>query len=199
MSRTTQLIAGSLLALVVMVGSSCSASTEKSVETTTTVKKDASKTRNQSTTTAKDVPVDEKKDKPKKTPTVVSGSFCEMAEGYGDVMSEALTGAFSLGEEPDEAQMFEAFQTSMVAAFDYLKDMAKVAPAELKADMKLLIDASDDYMDAVKSSTSMDDPAMQQAEELMDAPELDAASDRMDEYMKTTCGVDLDAVFSDGS
>lgn len=208
MSRTARLITGSLLALVVMVGSSCTTSTEKSSETTTTAEKASATTSGQPATTAKDKPAKKKKDEPakkkkdepKKAPTGVSGSFCDMAKGYEDVITENMFGGLSLEDELDEAEVFENFKSGMNEVFDYLKDMAKVAPGELKADMKLMIDASDEYMDAINSATSMDDEKLKDLDKTMDSPELTAASDRMEKYWEDRCGVEpMGSTFPDGS
>lgn len=196
MSRSTRLIAGFFVTMAVIVGSACGASTPATLKAGSTTIAERSNDvpgGDASTTTAA---TDEKPSTSKpSTKLSKGGSFCDMAKGYEDVVSNNLFDFEDPSAMPDPDEIMNNLVDGMDEVFGYMKDMAKQAPAEIRADLTLMLDSADDYMDVLRSAKSLDDPELEKASELMETPKLQAAADRLEAYMKDVCGVDLEESF----
>lgn len=202
MSRPTRVIAGLFVTMAVTVGSACGASTPAAVKkgATTVPEKSATTKRTPATTLADEKPKTTARPTTKpSTKPAARGSFCDMAAGYNEALSESLFDFDDPENMPDPDQIMAEMIKGMDEIFDYLKDMAKVAPSGVRADLELLLDVSDDYMAVLRDAKSLDDPALEKAGELMETPKIKAASDRFEAYVKDDCGVDFDDAFIAGS
>lgn len=124
------------------------------------------------------------------------GDFCETARQQaksflgGD--DKALEDALSQIFDPSKAQQAKASLKAYVqTAKARNSDFIAKAPAELKADLGVIKTASDKLFDAMAKAdydiAKMDTSALSEA----DTPQLKAASDRLNGYLKKTCGIDL--------
>ena len=78
----------------------------------------------------------------------------------------------------------DAFAKAQKDAEEKLNDIAKGAPSEISGDMKKLTEG---YQKAMAAMASNDSSAL----EGIDEDELEAASDRVDKFVKEKCGVEL--------
>lgn len=100
---------------------------------------------------------------------------CEAAQTVADVFAE--------GEASDNAEDGLAALSKLSTA---IEDLAKVAPGEFTADFELLADGM--------SQLAASDPEAGPSEELLaiiDGEDYDAAGERLEDYVQSTCGLDL--------
>ena len=121
------------------------------------------------------------------TTTEASGSsdgdggdaYCGLAAKYSGLENSFTPGA-------DAAQLRSALETSK----DALADAVKVAPSEIKADVKLIADAYVPFIEAMAKANfdftklNPQDPAFANLQK----PEIAAASQRIEAWSKANCG-----------
>lgn len=90
---------------------------------------------------------------------------------------------------------YEEFENSeseadMAGLTDMVDSLAKDAPKEIKSDMELLSSAFTDAMDMVDPT---DSDAVAAFEEKYSDDEIEAATDRIEVFVKDVCGFDIDS------
>ena len=161
--RARRRIAAALLAAVAMAG--CGSSGKKA--TTTTAAASAAVT---TLTTVK---------------ATGGGSFCtKVADAINNGVSKAAQ-AFQQGRTPD--QLKTEFEQTRKAEQDALSG----APSEIKADLQVLISASNKVFDALSAAnydfTKVDPAALSS----VNTPAVQTASQHVTAYVKDHCGIDV--------
>lgn len=118
-----------------------------------------------------------------------TASYCARIQAYKD-KADSLDVLFDGDEPPASDDMKKAFTTMQ----DMSADMKKGAPAEIKADVALMSKGIDDVVEffeqydwdimAIAAS-----PDVEKLDSLLSGDEMNAASDRLDEFSETTCGI----------
>ena len=90
------------------------------------------------------------------------------------------------------AGMAAAGQGDMAQAAAYMQGLVAAVPDELKADAQIFADAYAGWLTVLAQynndfTQAMTDPAAQQAMMALSTPEVEAASQRLGDYMEATC------------
>lgn len=119
-----------------------------------------------------------------------SGDYCARIQAYKD-KSDSLDVIFAGDEAPDSGKAKDAFTTMQTM----IHDLEKGAPSEIAADVKTMGSAIDAVVtifdkydwDFVALSTSTD---MADLQTQLSGDEMSGASERLEAYSKTTCGIE---------
>ncbi len=156
-------------------------------------------------------------DAPSTETTVPSGSGSEGAAGLPDaaalaavddfcdlfVMFDDVEDPFEIADDAELTPEESAAQTR--ESFQFVEALfiraTQLAPNEIKADMGVFADfigewngllAEHDYDFMAMMMASATDPEIEQRFTALETEELDAASNRIEEYVSAQCGIDLD-------
>ncbi len=119
-----------------------------------------------------------------------SGAYCAKIKDYKD-KSDELDAVFT--DAPDATKVKEAFTTMQ----SMVHDLKTGAPAEIKADVAAMSAAIDNVV-AIFSKYDWDFAALAAAPEFAElqdqiaGADMQAASDRLESYSATTCGIAAD-------
>lgn len=121
---------------------------------------------------------------PDATPTKVvatgGGNFCkQVADSMND--EGLLSGTGDPTDLKGEVEQEEAIEAAVL----------KIAPKEIKGDLNTLFGALNEYFDAIKKADydyTKIDPAVLTS---ISDPKVEAAEQRIDAYIQTTCGIDI--------
>ena len=119
-----------------------------------------------------------------------SGAYCAKIKDYKD-KSDELDSVFN--DTPDATKVKEAFTTMQ----SMVHDLKTGAPAEIKADVAAMSTAIDNVV-AIFSKYDWDFAALAAAPEFAElqdqiaGADMQAASDRLESYSATTCGIAAD-------
>jgi hypothetical protein len=122
-------------------------------------------------------------DTPSKVVATGGGKFCQQvaAEVNNNVAKDAAAGAVGVDSIKTTVQNFKSLESSVL----------KSAPGAIKPDLVTLFGALDQFYSALAAANydfTKVDPSV---EAPLQAPAVQAAEQRLDAYMKNTCGIDL--------
>ena len=108
-------------------------------------------------------------------------AFCESAQRLADF--QALGDVFEGDPDPED----------IAEARDITSALADDAPSEVSDDAKIVVDAFNKFLDAIETIDPADEAALSEAiDPLFNDPEIDAASDSVNEFALAECGIDLE-------
>jgi ABC-type Zn uptake system ZnuABC Zn-binding protein ZnuA len=118
-----------------------------------------------------------------------AAAYCARIQAYKDE-TDKLDAIFDGDEPPSSDDLKKAFTTAQ----DMVQDLAKRAPAEIKSDATLMSGNIDELVkvfekydwDIVALASS---PDMEALDSIMSSTEADAASERLDKFSETSCGI----------
>ena len=121
-----------------------------------------------------------------------AGDYCE-ALGALKEASEASEPILSSGDDATAEQIEDAF-TELEPLF---ADWRATAPEEIRADVELVSDASQELIDALAAVDYdllrlSEDPANEELVARLDGTEFDEATVRIDDYGETNCGIRIE-------
>jgi hypothetical protein len=116
-------------------------------------------------------------------------AYCARIKAYEE-KTDSFDALFAGDEAPASDDMKEAF-TSAQEMITVLKDKA---PAEIKSDVTLMANGIDEFVELFEKydwdiMALGASPDMEKFQSVMDNPEAQAASDRLDEFSETKCGI----------
>lgn len=122
-----------------------------------------------------------------------TGRYCDAVKGFQDLQSELESPDVSPDASPEEA--FDAMRASFRELRGQIEDLGGVAPSSIRGDVNRLVDAALELIDIF---LEIDDPtdlagnsdALSRMSELQE--EVADAQERVSEFTKTECGIDLD-------
>lgn len=128
---------------------------------------------------------DDGDDEPTTAPEGDAATFCATIDSLDDAFEDL----------PDET--VEDKQVQALAVVSALESLLDVAPDEVADDLQTLVDAANDFNDAIADAEDL--AQIDAAEDqFLDTPETEAASDRMSDYVDASCDLDDGVTTPDG-
>ena len=106
-----------------------------------------------------------------------SDPFCAQIRGFGDRFGQLL-----VSREPDAARAF------FTSAQEAVSSLAELAPAEIRADMTVLVGAFQRLLDDLRAADFDVARLPPAANATFEAPEVRTAGTRLDAYKRQVCG-----------
>jgi hypothetical protein len=188
MSRTTRALAAAFAALFLLLGTTtaCSKKSSTTSGTTTSAEEESAGTTESPGTTDRDgegetegTSKDDEEDDDDEGTTTTRGEGSGQYTAWCDEMAAADERFSDLEDDPSiDDENFEAAFREVLAVWNQL---AASAPAEIKADMELIADGIQRFIDG--------DPSILDEEA---AAPYDAASERLNAFVLEHCGLDLE-------
>lgn len=118
-------------------------------------------------------------------------SFCQFANDVDDLDTGADIDTDLMMNDPEAA--FQQMKDAMQESRDALDELFDRAPGEIKADVAIIKDAMEQYVDLILDAESFEDLAsFDDTDMQMMTDEFTAAADRVTKYLEDKCGIDTD-------